>query len=71
MIRTIAVAALGLALASAAPAMPLAPIHQPDAMITQALAGCGPGMTMRNGVCVSRHEIREAGTALSVLSGYN
>ena len=60
MIRTIAIAVLGLTLASAAQAMPLTPLHQPDAMITQARMGCGPGMVMANGACVSRHAIRQA-----------
>jgi hypothetical protein len=60
MIRTTAIAVFGLALASAAQAMPLAPLHRPDAMITQARMGCGPGMVMANGACVSRHDIRQA-----------
>jgi hypothetical protein len=41
MIRTIAVVVFGLALASAAQAMPFVPTHQPDAMITQARMGGG------------------------------
>jgi hypothetical protein len=60
MIRTIAIVVFGLALASAVQAMPFVPIHQPDAMITQARMGCGPGMVMANGACVSRHAIRQA-----------
>jgi hypothetical protein len=60
MIRTLAVVMFGLALASAAQAMPLAPLHQPDALVTQARMGCGPGMVMANGACVSRHAIRQA-----------
>ena len=59
MIRTIAIVVFGLALASAAQAIPLAPVHQPDDMITQARMGCGPGMVMANGACVSRHAIRQ------------
>jgi hypothetical protein len=43
MIRTIAIAVFALALASAAQAMPFAPLHQPDPMITQARMGCGAG----------------------------
>jgi hypothetical protein len=35
MIRLIAFAAFALALATSAQAMPLAPLHQPDGMITQ------------------------------------
>ena len=60
MIRTIAIAVFGLALASAAQAMPLKPLHQPDAMITQARMGCGAGMVMVNGACVARSTIRQA-----------
>jgi hypothetical protein len=36
MIRLIAVAAFALAIATAAQAMPVAPLHQPDGMYTQA-----------------------------------
>ena len=60
MIRTIAIAVFGLALASAAQAMPLTPLHQPDATITQARMGCGAGMVMVNGACVARSSIRQA-----------
>ena len=60
MIRTIAIAVFGLALASAAQAMPLTPLHQADATITQARMGCGPGMVMVNGACVARSTIRQA-----------
>jgi len=60
MIRIIAIVVFGLVLASAAQAMPFAQINQPDRMITQARMGCGPGMVMANGACVSRHAIRQA-----------
>jgi len=60
MIRTLAVVVFGLALASAAQAMPLAPLHQPHALVTQARMGCGPGMVVVYGACVSRHGIRQA-----------
>ena len=53
MIRTIVFALFGLALASAAQAMPLSPAYQPDGMITQARMGCGAGRVMVNGVCQS------------------
>ena len=59
MIRTIAVVVFGLALACGAQAMPLTPLHQPDATITQARMGCGPGMVMVNGACVARSTIRQ------------
>jgi hypothetical protein len=61
MIRTIAIVVFGSALACAAQAMPLAPpLHEPDAMFTQAAMGCGPGMVMVNGNCVARSTIRQA-----------
>ena len=60
MIRTIALVVFGLTLASAAQAMPLAPIHQPDSVITQARMGCGAGRVMVNGVCQSRAGMRQA-----------
>jgi len=51
MIRFIA---LGFALAlatSVQAATPVAPLHQPDGMITQVRHACGAGMHMVNGVC--------------------
>jgi hypothetical protein len=54
MIRLIAVAAFALAVATSAEAMPLAPIHQPDGMITQIRTACGAGRVRINGVCVAR-----------------
>ena len=59
MIKTLAVVMFGLALASAAQAMPLAPLHQPDALVTQARMGCGAGRVMVNGVCQSRAGMRQ------------
>jgi hypothetical protein len=60
MVRTIAIALFGLSLACAAQAMPVAPVHQPDGMTTQARMGCGVGRVMVNGVCVSRAATRRA-----------
>ena len=40
-VRLIAVAAIALAVATSAQAMSPAPLHQPDAMITQ-VGTCGP-----------------------------
>src|SRR6516162_8076301 len=51
MIRLIAVAGFAIAVATSAQAMTLAPLPQPDAMITQVAVGCGPGRTMVTGVC--------------------
>ena len=58
MIKTIVFALFGLALASAAQAMPFSP-DQPDGMITQARMGCGAGRVMVNGVCQSRAGMRQ------------
>ena len=59
MLRIVVVAALGLVLASAAQAIPFAPLHQPDSTITQARMGCGAGRVMVNGVCQSRAGMRQ------------
>ena len=60
MIKTVAIVVFGLAVASAAQAMPPAPVLQPDSIITQARMGCGAGMVMVNGACVARTTIRHA-----------
>ena len=60
MIRTIVFALFGLALVSAAQAMPFSPGHEPDGIITQARMGCGAGRVMVNGVCQSRAGMRQA-----------
>jgi hypothetical protein len=52
MIRLIAVV-FALAVATSAQAMPLTSLHQPDSMITQVREGCGAGMHMINGRCVT------------------
>jgi hypothetical protein len=52
--RWIAVAGFALAVATSARGMTPAPIPQPDSLITPVIAGCGPGGTMVNGVCVAR-----------------
>jgi hypothetical protein len=67
MIRLIAIA-FTLALATSAQAIPLAPLHQPDGMITQVAAACGAGRTRVNGVCVARTTIRH--TRRAVRRGY-
>jgi hypothetical protein len=58
MIRSIAYAAFAatfiLAVTPSGQAMPVAPVHNPDAMITQVAWACGPGRTRVNGVCISR-----------------
>ena len=52
MIRLIVVV-FGLAIATSAQATPLTPLQQPDSMITQVREGCGAGMHMINGRCVT------------------
>jgi hypothetical protein len=59
MIRLIAFAAFAFVVTTSAQAMPVAPVHEPDGMITQIAAACGPGMTRRNGVCVARTTVRQ------------
>jgi len=53
MIRTsLAAAAVAVALASLAQAMPIASLKQPDTVITPVREACGAGMRRVNGVCV-------------------
>ena len=51
------------AVATSAQAISLAPIHQPEKMMTQIREGCGAGMHMVNGRCITtsarRHVRRE------------
>ena len=58
MIRLIAFAAFAIAVTTSAQAMPLAPLHEADSMITKVALGCGPGRTRVAGVCVARTTIR-------------
>jgi len=51
MIRLITVA-FALVVSTSAQATPLAPLQQPDGMITQIREACGAGMHMVNGTCV-------------------
>ena len=60
MIRLIAIAAFAIVVTTSAQALPVAPVHEPDGMITPVVAACGVGMTRVNGVCVSRHHKRQA-----------
>ena len=67
MIRLIAIV-FALAAATSAQAMSLAPLHQQDNMITQIRRGCGAGMHMINGRCVTtsaRRHVRR-----NVVRGY-
>ena len=64
MLRLIAVAGFALSIATAAQGMSPAPLPQPDDMVTQIAAGCGPARTMVNGVCVARTTIRQTRRAV-------
>jgi membrane-bound ClpP family serine protease len=59
MIRLIAVA-FALAFATSAQATLLAPLHQPEGMVTQVREACGAGMHMVNGTCVRTAARRNA-----------
>ena len=59
MIRLIAVA-FALTLAASAQAMPVAPLHESDGMITQVRHACGAGMHMVKGVCTTTVARRQA-----------
>ena len=54
MIRLIAIAVFALAFTNSAGAMPAAPVHQPDGLMTQVAFGCGPFRTRVAGICVAR-----------------
>jgi hypothetical protein len=64
MIRLIALAAFALAITTPAQAMPVAPVHQPDSMITEVAYGCGVGRTRVGGVCVARTTKRQVRRAV-------
>jgi hypothetical protein len=64
MLRLIAVAGFALSIATSAQGMSPAPLPQPDNLVTQVAAGCGPGRTMVNGVCVARTTIRQTRRAV-------
>jgi hypothetical protein len=64
MLRLIAVAGFALSIATSAQGMSPARLPQPDNMVTQVAAGCGPGRTMVNGVCVARTTIRQTRRAV-------
>ena len=59
MIRLITVA-FALVVSTSAHAIPLAPLQQPDGMITQVREACGAGMHMVNGTCVRTAARRNA-----------
>ena len=63
MIRLIAVA-FALCVATSAQAMPLAPLHQRDGMITKVREACGVGFHRVHGVCVSNVTTRHVRRAV-------
>jgi hypothetical protein len=58
MLKLIAVAGFALTVATSAQALPVAPLHQPDNLVSQVAFGCGPGRTLVIVVCVYRSTIR-------------
>jgi len=60
MVRSLAVVAFTLAIATSAHAITLTPLHQSDGMITQVRHACGAGMHMVNGVCTTTVARRQA-----------
>jgi len=59
MMRLIAIT-FALAVATSAQAALLAPLHQPDGMVTPVREACGAGMHMVNGTCVRTAARRNA-----------
>ena len=51
---------LAIAFASSAQAIPLAPVQQPDSIVTTVREACGAGMHRVNGVCVRTPARRQA-----------
>ena len=60
MVRSIAVAAFTLAIATSAHALTPVPLHQSDGLIAQVRHACGAGMHMVNGVCTTTVARRQA-----------
>lgn len=68
----LAVIAFAMAVASSAQALPLAPIQQPDSLITTVREGCGTGFTRVNGRCVrtpARAAARRCAAGLRLVNG--
>jgi hypothetical protein len=64
MLRLIAAASFALLAATSAQSMTPAPLHQPNALVTQIAVGCGPGRTRVGGVCVARTTVRQTRRAV-------
>jgi len=65
-------AAFALMLASSAQAAPLAPVHQPENIVTTVREACGPGMHRVNGVCIrtaARRNAARCATGMKLVEG--
>jgi hypothetical protein len=71
MMRLVALAGFALAVATSAQAMPRATLGQAGSLITQVRAGCGVGMVMMDGQCISRHIRAERGTGNDCYRGWD
>ena len=58
MMRLVALTGFAFAVAMSAQAVPRATLAQTGSLVTQVRNGCGTGMVMVNGQCVSRPDIR-------------
>jgi hypothetical protein len=67
----LAVIAFVVALASSAQAVPIAPIEQPESMITTVREACGAGMHRVNGVCIRTAARRQAARCAAGLRWVN
>jgi hypothetical protein len=70
MLRIILVAS-ALTLASSAQAVPLAPVQQPENLVTTVREACGAGMHRVNGVCVRTAARRQAARCAAGLRWVN
>jgi hypothetical protein len=59
MLKLIVLSVFALVFTAPVQAMPVAPIHDPGAAITQIAYGCGVGRTRVRGVCVARTTKRQ------------
>jgi|SwirhisoilCB1_FD_contig_81_1684546_length_381_multi_3_in_0_out_0_1 hypothetical protein len=59
MLKLIVFSVFALVFTAPVQAMPVAPIHDPGAAITQIAYGCGVGRTRVRGVCVARTTKRQ------------
>jgi len=58
MMKLVALAGFAFAVATSVQAMPRATVGQADSLIAQVREGCGIGMVVVDGQCVSRHDLR-------------